>query len=181
MHCGLSVRNHFDRHARGFRRYSGRSVSQPQTDHDPAALGRDGSDGRADSAEENPGKQGLSPARGDRPGVDDPRIDIGARNAGAQAVTANGNVFRTGNAAARFVCSSLQLMTAALPTPHLPREFASRFQSASIGAGFATRAGAFRGAGASAGAASHLHTSGSARRIASSPTRINSSARLKSS
>src|ERR1019366_1196747 len=124
------------RFGRGFRRYSGRSLSQPQTDHDPAALGRDGGHGRADSAEENPGKQGLSPARGDRPGVDDPRIDFAARKTGAQAVTANGSVFRTGNATAMFVRARLQLMTAALPTPHLPQEFASRFQSAGMGAGF---------------------------------------------
>jgi hypothetical protein len=54
-------------------------------------------------------------------------------------------------------------------------------QSAGKDAGLTTNAGAVRGASASAGASSHLRTAGNARRMASSPTRINSSARLKSS
>src|SRR5208337_3511469 len=70
------------------------------------------------------------------------------------------------------------------PVPTTPSgecHVGSRFQSAGTGAGPATSAGAFTGPAVSAGDSSHLRTSGSARRIASSPTRINSPARLKSS
>src|SRR6202162_6605606 len=69
-----------------------------------------------------------------------------------------------------------------LPPTHWCEELSgSRLQSADKGAGLATSAGVFRGAAASAGVSIHLRTSGKARRIASSPTRINSPARLKSS